>query len=104
MSKLRAALVTPLGGTLATYGRAAAAGLTLWARHAANLPAPWTEVELDVRDTTNEPAAAMQAAIDTQQDVLFGPYGSSTTLATMRVTNRVVWNHGGATCRLSWPA
>lgn len=104
MSKLRAALVTPLSGPLAAYGRASAAGLTLWARHAANLPAPWTEVELDVRDTTNEPAAAVQATIDTQPDVLFGPYGSSTMLATMRATNRVVWNHGGATSRLSWPA
>jgi branched-chain amino acid transport system substrate-binding protein len=45
----------------------------------------------------------MRAALDTRPDVLFGPYGSSTMLAAMRVTNRVVWNHGGATSRLSWP-
>ena len=46
----------------------------------------------------------MRAAIETHPDVLFGPYGSSTMLAAMRVTSRVVWNHGGATSQLSWPA
>ncbi len=104
MSKLRAALVTPLTGPLASFGRAAASGLTLWATQSANLPPPWTGVELEVRDTAKDPAAAMRAAIDTQPDVLFGPYGSSTMLAAARVANRVVWNHGGATSRLSWPA
>src|SRR5258707_4062967 len=104
MSKLRAALVTPLSGPLASYGRAAAAGLTLWATQSANLPPPWTGVELEVRDTAKDPAAAMHAVIDTQPDVLFGPYGSSTMLAAARVSDRVVWNHGGATSRLSWPA
>lgn len=104
MSKLRAALVTPLSGPLAAFGRAAAAGLTLWATQSANLPPQWTGVELDVRDTANNPAAAMRAAIDTQPDVLFGPYGSSTMLVAARVAERVVWNHGGATSQLSWPA
>jgi ABC-type branched-subunit amino acid transport system substrate-binding protein len=104
MNVLRAALVTPLSGPLAPFGRAAATGLTLWARYAARLPPSLTGVELDVRDTATDPGAAMRAAIETKPDVLFGPYGSSTMLAAMRVTDRVVWNHGGATSQLSWPA
>jgi branched-chain amino acid transport system substrate-binding protein len=104
MTKLRAALVTPLSGSLATFGHASATGLTLWARYAARLPPPWTGVELDIRDTADDPEAPMRAAIDTHPDVLFGPYGSSTMLAAMRVNDRVVWNHGGATSQLSWPA
>jgi branched-chain amino acid transport system substrate-binding protein len=104
MTKLRAALVTPLSGSLATFGRAAAEGLTLWARYAARLPPPWTGVELDIRDTAADLEATMHAAIETHPDVLFGPYGSSTMLAAMRVTDRVVWNHGGATSQLYWPA
>ena len=101
MTKLRAALVTPLSGPLAPFGRATATGLALWARHAARLSPPWTGVELDVRDTATDPGAAMRAAIDASPEVLFGPYGSSTMLAAMRVTDRVVWNHGGATSQLS---
>jgi branched-chain amino acid transport system substrate-binding protein len=104
MNVLRAALVTPLSGPLAPFGRAAATGLTLWARYAARLPPSLTGVELDVRDTATDPEAAMRTAIDTRPDVLFGPYGSSTMLAAMRATDRVVWNHGGATSQLSWPA
>jgi branched-chain amino acid transport system substrate-binding protein len=104
MSKLRAALVTPLSGPLAAFGRAAADGLALWASQCANLPAHWSGVELNVGDTANNPAAAMRAAIEDQPDVLFGPYGSSTMLAAAHVAGRVIWNHGGATSRLSWPA
>lgn len=104
MTKLRAALVTPLRGPLATFGRASATGLTLWARYAARLPPPWTGVQLEVRDTSTDPVAAMRATIDTNPDVLFGPYGSSTMLAALRITDRIVWNHGGATSQLSWPA
>src|SRR5947209_4368128 len=104
MIKLRAALVTPLTGPLAQFGQASAMGLSLWARHATYLPSPWIGVELDVRDTGSDPGAAMRAAADTHPDVLFGPYGSSTMLAVIRVTDRVVWNHGGATSRLSLPA
>lgn len=104
MTRLRATLVTPLSGPLAPFGRAAAAGLTLWARYAARLPPSWTGVDLDVRDTATNPEAAMRAAIETHPDVLFGPYGSSPMLAAMRVAGRVVWNHGGATSQLSWPA
>src|SRR5438105_9141854 len=104
MTTLRAALVTPLTGPLATFGRASATGLAVWAKHAARLPAPWTKVELDVRDTGSDSGAAMRAAVETRPDVLFGPYGSSTMLAAMRVTDRVVWNHGGATSQLCRPA
>src|SRR6266516_7056014 len=104
VTNLRATLVTPLTGPLAPFGQACATGLSLWARYAARLPPPWTGVELDVRDTAADPEAAMRAAIDTYPEVLFGPYGSSTMLAAMRATDRVVWNHGGATSQLSWPA
>src|SRR5436305_1147189 len=51
MTRLRAALVTPLTGSLAPFGYASAAGLTLWARYAAHLPSPWDGVELAVQDT-----------------------------------------------------
>lgn len=104
MTTLHAALVTPLTGPLATFGHASAAGLALWTKHAARLLAPWTKVELDVRDTGSDPGAAMRAAIETRPDVVFGPYGSSTMLAAMRATDRVVWNHGGATSQLCRPA
>src|SRR3989440_12745325 len=104
MTRLRAALVTPLTGSLAPFGYASAAGLTLWARYAAHLPSPWDGVELAVQDTATDPAEAMHEAIATHPDVLFGPYGSSTALAALHVTDRVVWNHGGATSQLSRPA
>src|SRR5215469_1546464 len=103
MTTLRAALVTPLTGPLASFGKACATGLTLWAEHAALLPPPWTDVELDVRDTGSDVGTSIRAALDTQPDVLFGPYGSSTMLAAARVTGRVIWNHSGATSQLSRP-
>src|SRR5437660_4844715 len=104
MTTLHAALVTPLTGPLAPFGQASATGLAVWAKYAARLPTPWTKVELDVRDTGSDPGAAMRAAVAREPDVLFGPYGSSTMLAAMRVTDRVGWNHGGATSRLCRPA
>lgn len=104
MTTLRAALVTPLTGSLAPFGHASATGLAVWAKHTTRLPAPWKKVELDVRDVGSDSGAAMHAAIETQPDVLFGPYGSSTMLAAMRVTDRVIWNHGGATSQLCRPA
>lgn len=103
MTRLHAALVTPLTGSLDRFGREGAAALTLWAEHAADLPPPWTGVDLDVLDANPDPAAAARAA-GTHPGVLFGPYGSSTTLAAARATDRVVWNHGGATSALSRPA
>src|SRR5215467_4055705 len=104
MTSLRAALVTPLTGPLAPFGQACATGLSLWARHAARLPPPWTDVDLDVRDTGSDVGASIRATLATRPDVLFGPYGSSTMLAAARVTDRVIWNHSGATSRLSHPA
>jgi branched-chain amino acid transport system substrate-binding protein len=104
MTKLHVALVTPLTGPLALFGQASATGLTLWAKYAANLPSPWAEVELDVRDTGNDTGAAVRAALDTQPDVLFGPYGSGAMLSAARASERAVWNHGGATSRLARPA
>ncbi len=74
---LRATLVTPLSGKLARIGRKSATALTLWAEQAAELPAPWTGVDLEVLDAEPDPAAAMRAAAGTGPDVLFGPYGSS---------------------------
>ena len=94
----------PLTGPLAPFGQACASGLTLWAEHAALLPPPWTDVDLEVRDTGSDVGASIRNAIATRPDVLFGPYGSSTMLAAARVTDRVIWNHGGATSQLSRPA
>ncbi|HEY7415126.1 MAG TPA: hypothetical protein VH593_08040, partial [Ktedonobacteraceae bacterium] len=104
MTNLRATLVTPLSGPLAPFGKASATGLTLWARHAAHLPSPWTGVELDVRDTGSNVRASVQATLDAHPDVIFGPYGSSTMLAAARISEHVIWNHGGATSRLARPA
>ena len=101
MTNLHIALVTPLTGPLALYGQASANGLTLWARYAANLPSPWTGVELDVRDTGSNTGAAIRTALDARPDVLFGPYGSSTMLRAARVSERVIWNHGGAASELT---
>src|SRR5256885_380042 len=103
MTRLRAALITPLTGPLAPFGQACATGLTLWAEHTARLPPPWTGVELDVRDIGSDVGTSMRAALETQPDVLFGPYGSHTMLTAARVTDRVVWNHSGATSQLSRP-
>lgn len=103
MSRLRAALVTPLTGTLGEFGRASAAGLGLWADHAAHLPAPFDGVALEVVDSGPDPASAMRAATADRPDVVFGPYGSSPALEAIRATSRVVWNHGGATSQLRRP-
>ena len=104
MTNLRAALVTPLSGPLAPFGRACATGLSLWARHAARLPSPWMGIELDVRDTGSDVRASMHAVLKEQPDLLFGPYGSYPMLAAARSCARVIWNHSGATSRLSRPA
>src|ERR1700728_2951051 len=102
MAHLRAALVTPLSGPLSLYGRAGATALAIWAKSTA-LPPPWTSVALDVRDTGKDIRAAPQAALATEPDVLFGPYGSGPMLAAARTCERVLWNHGGASSRLRQP-
>ena len=104
MSVLRAAVVTPLQGPLAMFGRAAAAGLRLWAREAPGLPARWSRVELEVVDAFPDPAGGTRAAVASRPHLLFGPYGSGPTLAAARATGRLLWNHGGATSRLAGSA
>src|SRR5947209_232704 len=89
----------PLGG----YGRAGADALALWAETASGLPAPWRVVDFSVHDAHPDPAAAMARAVADRPDVVFGPYGSSPALAAIGATDRLVWNHGGATSKLRRP-
>jgi branched-chain amino acid transport system substrate-binding protein len=93
---LRAALVTPLSGRLAGFGRAGADALLLWAR-SADVPASWGRVRLDVHDSGPSVAKALRSALDGRPDLLFGPYGSGQAAALARNTDRLIWNHGGAT-------
>lgn len=102
MTDLQAALVTPLTGSLAGFGRDGAQALSLWAEHAASLPAPFDRVALEVHDTEPDPAQATARAADSRPHLIFGPYGSGPARAAARATDRLVWNHGGATSALSW--
>lgn len=102
MATLNALCVTPLSGPLARYGRAVVEGLRLWAEEAAELPPPWSGVRLEVRDARPDPEKAL-ADLGPRTNVLFGPYGSGPTIRVARATDRVVWNHGGATSRLRRP-
>jgi ABC-type branched-subunit amino acid transport system substrate-binding protein len=92
-----AALVTPLSGPLARYGRAGASALGLWAGEAG--------VELEVTDAHPSAAAAMASAVAGRRrpEVVFGPYGSGPAVAAAGATRCGLWNHGGATSRLSRP-
>ena len=83
-------------GPLARFGLESAKALSLWAEHAADLPAPWNGVELGVLDAAEDAGTAMRE-VEAHPDVIFGPYGSSPTIAAARATDRVLWNHGGAT-------
>lgn len=103
MSNLRAALITPLTGPLALFGRTSAEGLALWSKYAAQLPQPWSGVTLEVHNSTPDIAAAMYAVLASRPDIIFGPYGSHPMLTAMRVADRIVWNHGGATSQLCRP-
>ncbi|MQA86402.1 MAG: ABC transporter substrate-binding protein [Streptosporangiales bacterium] len=98
---VRAALVTPLSGPLAGFGRVGVHALELWARSAAELPRPFRGVELTVHDSSPDAAAAVRAALTTRPHLLFGPYGGGPALAVARNTDRLVWNHGGATGKLA---
>ena len=102
MTVLRATLVTPLTGPLSLYGRAGATALRLWAARP-ELPQTWSEVQLDVVDAESDPAAAGTAVRASAPHLVFGPYGSSAAMAVAGSTPRLLWNHGGATSRLSWP-
>ena len=102
-AELRASLVTPLSGPLAAYGQAGAAALALWAQHAVDLSPRWHAVDLDVVDAHPFPAEAMKRATAARPDVVFGPYGSGPAVAAIAATDRLVWNHGGATRRIGGP-
>jgi branched-chain amino acid transport system substrate-binding protein len=91
---LRTALVTPLSGPLGRFGQAGATALSLWADWpGGRFPAG---VELMVIDAHPDPVTAVRRAERLAPDLLFGPYGSSTTAAVAGATSRLVWNHGGA--------
>ena len=104
MSELVALLVTPLSGPLARFGRAGAEGLRLWAQHAAALPAPWRRVRLELRDAHPDAALAMQEGLSSRPHLVFGPYGSGPALQALAGAQRLVWNHGGASGSIRWPA
>jgi branched-chain amino acid transport system substrate-binding protein len=87
---MRAALVTPLSGPLAGYGRAGAEALRLWAEQ------PAVAADLAVFDAHPDTVAAVRAAERARPEVLFGPYGSGPTRAVAAATSRLVFNHGGA--------
>jgi branched-chain amino acid transport system substrate-binding protein len=92
--------VTPLSGPLARFGRAGAAALSLWAKRA--------DARLEVVDAHPDPAAAMVGSCRGAWDVVFGPYGSGPAVAAIGAVagpeGPAVWNHGGATSELTWPA
>jgi branched-chain amino acid transport system substrate-binding protein len=104
MTALHAALMTPLTGPLGLYGKTCATALALWAQKAANLPAPWTKVELDVQDTGTNLQEALQTMLEKRPDVMFGPYGSGPMLTAARSCTRLIWNHSGASSRLARPS
>ena len=104
MTTLRAALITPLTGPLALYGRTCATALTIWAKKAANLPATFTKIELDVQDSGDHLYETLQMTLEKRPDVLFGPYGSGPMLTVARSSTRLLWNHGGASSRLARPS
>jgi ABC-type branched-subunit amino acid transport system substrate-binding protein len=91
--RLCAALVTPLSGPLARYGRSGATALQLWAAEAG--------VDLAIADAYPSAAAAVTSVAARQRiDVLFGPYGAGPAVAAARAAPTVLWNHGGASARL----
>jgi len=91
----RAVIVTPLSGPLARFGVPGAAALELWAEQSG--------VALEVLDSQPSTAAAISAAEAGQPDVVFGPYGSGPAVVAAQTGALPLWNHGGATNRLTWP-
>jgi branched-chain amino acid transport system substrate-binding protein len=80
-----------------------ASALESWATRAPDLPPEWTGVTLDIYDAHPSAREATGRATGTRPHLVFGPYGSGPAVAAARATNRVLWNHGGATSRLSRP-
>ena len=104
MSGLLALMVTPLSGPLERFGSASASGLRVWAEHAAELPAPWRRVRLEFCDAHPDAAFAMRQGLAARPHLVFGPYGSGPALQALAAAQRMVWNHGGASARIRWPA
>ena len=100
MKPIRAAMVTPLTGPLALYGRVAGEAVRLWADEVAGPES----VALTLHDSHPDPVSAARQAEASRPDVLFGPYGRGPALAVARATSRLMWNGGGATARLAAPA
>jgi len=96
---IRAAMVTPLTGPLAMYGRVAGEAVRLWVDEVAEPES----VALTLYDTHPDPVSALRQAEASRPDVLFGPYGRGPALAVARATSRLMWNGGGATARLAAP-
>jgi branched-chain amino acid transport system substrate-binding protein len=46
----------------------------------------------------------MRSGSASQPHLVFGPYGSHPALQALAATKRVVWNHGGASSTIRWPA
>ncbi|QUH02861.1 ABC transporter substrate-binding protein [Saccharopolyspora erythraea] len=89
---VRAALVTPLSGPLAGFGRATAMALRVWAERFSGADG----VDLEVVDAHPDARMAVRSAERSRPDLLFGPYGSGPAAAVVSATSRLVWNHGGA--------
>ena len=95
---IRAAVVTPVTGPLARFGRVGAVALGVWADRFADDLA----VRLTVYDAHPDPVAALRRAEGECPDLLFGPYGSGPARALVTATDRLVWNHGGAAVPACW--
>ena len=95
---IRAAVVTPVTGPLARFGRVGAVALGVWADRFADDLA----VRLTVYDAHPDPVAALRRAEGERPDLLFGPYGSGPARALVAATDRLVWNHGGAAVPACW--
>jgi branched-chain amino acid transport system substrate-binding protein len=96
MSGLLALMVTPLSGPLQRFGSAAAGGLRVWAEHAAELPAPWRRVHLDVRDAHPDVAFARRQGLTARPHFVFGPYGSGSTLRALATTQLFIATRASA--------
>src|SRR2546430_17718016 len=84
--RLCAALVTPLSGPLARYGRSGATALQLWAAEAG--------ADLAIADAYPSAAAAIASVAARQRiDVLFGPYGAGPAVASARAAPTGPWDH-----------
>jgi hypothetical protein len=92
---IHAVLVTPMSGPLARFGACGAEALRLWADLAG--------AALEVVDAYPSASRAVALAEARRPDVLFGPYGTGPAVAAARAGAGVLWNHGGATARLTRP-